>query len=148
MQPTTRIAPDCNSSADECLLTAQAVMAAKEAVEKRFDQLENEDTSLPHWADFNLFGALLGSVGKNEARRANGMTLKEFRLELGHIVEDVMETAQGINDDRKKETINTQQLRVQLQSIADAAWNAASGAMDTTAIGLSKAFSLETQPAR
>lgn len=118
------------------LLSLAAVEAAEKAVEATFEALVRSNTSLPDWADFNLFGALFGRIRKKQTWLASEMTIEKFASALGYIVADVRETAEDINNHRPEKTsshIDVETLTQQIQSVADAALKAASDVMQQEA---------------
>lgn len=129
LTPNTHILPSP-------LLSPAAVDAAEKAVEAAFTTLERSNTSLPDWADFNLFGAVFGRIRKKQTRLASEMTIEEFASELAHIVADVAETAEGINNHRPEKTsshIDVATLTQQIQAVADAALTASRDVMQQEA---------------
>lgn len=141
------LTPDTRISAAALRLTPEAVEAAERAVDHAFDTLERTGLPLPDWADFNLFRVLFGHIRKKQTRVATEMTLEQFGAELKDIVEYVVEVAEGINQDRQSKSsseLDVPALRAQMQSVCDAALEAAQSAMGQT----QPLTSCETHPAR
>ncbi len=130
------LTPDTRINDTPRHLIPEAVQAAEIAVDHAFETLERTNTSLPDWADFNLFGALFGHLSKKQTRLASNMTIEQFSTELWHIVQDVRETAEGINNRHSEKSsghIDVETLTQQIQSVADAALDAASRVMQSYA---------------